>query len=334
MAATRTIDVHGDRRGKPGQPGRPGWFRRPARPAPETAGRPGRRSRYARKARANATGYAFLAGGIACFALFSWYPMIREVIMSFQRTNFAGETSWVGLANYRRIIADPSFWGAWRATALFAGLALVFGYAVPFVTAVALNELRHFRGYFRLLVYLPVMIPPAAAAFLWKWFYTPDNSGLFNAVLHALHLPTSQWLQSPHIAMLCLVLFSTWSNMGAAVLIYLASLQGIPGELYDAAEIDGAGLLRRVWHVTVPQTRLILSLMLMLQIVATMQVFLEPLILTGGQSGTTTVVYLIYNYAFAFNNYGSGAALGIMLLIVLMGFAGAYLWLARRGEEG
>jgi len=91
---------------------------------------------------------------------------------------------------------------------------------------------------------------------------------------------------------------------------------------------------RRVWHVTVPQTRLILSLMLMLQIVATMQVFLEPLILTGGQSGTTTVVYLIYNYAFAFNNYGSAAALGIMLLVVLMGFAGAYLWLSRRGEEG
>jgi multiple sugar transport system permease protein len=295
---------------------------------------PERRPLRTRKLRDNTAAYVLMIGAIFCFALFSWYPMIREVIMSFQRTNFAGETAWVGLQNYRHIIADPSFWAAWRATAVFAGLALVFGYAAPFVTAVVLNELRHWRGYFRLLVYLPVMIPPAAAAFLWKWFYTPDNSGLFNAVLHAVGLPTSQWLQSPRIALLCLVLFSTWSNMGAAVLVYLASLQGIPGELYDAAEIDGAGLLRRVWHVTVPQTRLILSLMLMLQIVATMQVFLEPLILTGGQSNTTTVVYLIYNYAFSFNNYGSAAALGIMLLVVLMGFAGAYLWLSRRGEEG
>jgi len=295
---------------------------------------PGRRPLRTRKLRDNTAAYVLMIGAIFCFALFSWYPMIREVIMSFQKTNFAGETTWVGLQNYRHIIHDPSFWSAWRATALFAGLALVFGYAIPFVTAVVLNELRHWRGYFRLLVYLPVMIPPAAAAFLWKWFYTPDNSGLFNAVLHAVGLPTSQWLQSPRIALLCLVLFSTWSNMGAAVLVYLASLQGIPGELYDAAEIDGAGLLRRVWHVTVPQTRLILSLMLMLQIVATMQVFLEPLILTGGQSNTTTVVYLIYNYAFSFNNYGSAAALGIMLLVVLMGFAGAYLWLSRRGEEG
>ena len=295
---------------------------------------PGRRPLRTRKLRDNTSAYVLMVGAIFCFALFSWFPMIREVIMSFQKTNFAGETTWVGLQNYRHIVHDPSFWSAWRATALFAGLALVFGYAVPFITAVVLNELRHWRGYFRLLVYLPVMIPPAAAAFLWKWFYTPDNSGLFNAVLHALGLPTSQWLQSPRVAMLGLVLFSTWSNMGAAVLVYLASLQGIPGELYDAAEIDGAGLLRRVWHVTVPQTRLILSLMLMLQIVATMQVFLEPLILTGGQSGTTTVVYLIYNYAFSFNNYGSAAALGIMLLVVLMGFAAAYLWLSRRSEEG
>ena len=299
------------------------------------SGRPGSRRRYTRKLRDNTSAYMLLTGGIFCFALFSWYPMIREVIMSFQRTNFAGETSWIGLENYRHIIADPSFWAAWRATALFAGLALVFGYAIPFVTAVVLNELRHWRGYFRLLVYLPVMIPPAAAAFLWKWFYTPDNSGLFNAVLHALHLPTSQWLQSPHIALLCLVLFSTWSNMGAAVLVYLASLQGIPGELYDAAEIDGAGLLRRVWHVTVPQTRLILSLMLMLQIVATMQVFLEPFILTGGgpEEKTTTVVYLIYEYAFHFNNYGSAAALGLILLVGLAIFGAAYLAISRRAEE-
>jgi multiple sugar transport system permease protein len=316
MAATKAINVSGDRIGQAAPPGQ------------------GRRSRYARQVRSSATGYMFMIGAIVCFALFSWYPMIREVIMSFQRTNFAGETSWVGLANYRHVIADPSFWSAWRATALFALLALVFGYLVPFVTAIVLNELRHCRAYFRLLVYLPVMIPPAAAAFLWKWFYTPDNSGLFNAVLHALHLPTSQFLQSPNIAMLCLVLFSTWSNMGATVLIYLASLQGIEGELYDAAEIDGAGIFRRIWHVTVPQTRLILILMLMLQIVATMQVFLEPYILTGGQSNTTTVVYLIYEYAFSFDNYGSGAALGIMLLVVLMGFAGAYMWLARRSEEG
>ena len=293
-----------------------------------------RRASFGRRMRRNATAYLFLAGAVICFALFSWWPMIREVIMSFQYTNFAGDTKWVGLNNYRHIMADPDFWSAWRTTGLFTLFALVFGYLVPFAIAVVINELRHARSYFRLLVYLPVMMPPIAAAFLWKWFYTPDSSGLFNAVLHALHLPTVQWLQSSHtLAVLCLVLFSTWVNMGGTVLIYLASLQSIPGELYEAAEVDGAGLLRRVWHVTVPQTRLILSLMLLLQIVGTMQVFTEPFIITGAANNTTTVVYLIYQYAFNFNNYGNAAALGVLLLLVLVAFAGGYLWLSSRAEE-
>jgi multiple sugar transport system permease protein len=299
-------------------------------PSPTTR----RRVPLAVRVRKNMTGYAFLAGAVVCFAYFSWYPIVREVVMSFQKTNFAGSTTWVGTKNFTRIKADPEFWSAWRQTMEFTLLALVFGYAVPFVTAVVLNELRHARSYFRLLVYLPVMMPPAAAAFLWQWFYDPGN-GLFNTVLHDLHLPTSQWLQSTNTAMISLVFFSTWINMGGGTLIYLAALQGIPGELYEAAELEGAGLFRRIWHITIPQTRLILSLLLMLQIVATMQVFIEPFILTGGgpQGKTTTVVYLIYEYAFHFNNYGSAAALGLILLVVLAIFGAAYLWLSRRGEE-
>jgi multiple sugar transport system permease protein len=286
------------------------------------------------RVRKNAVGYLFLAGAVICFAFFSWYPIVREVIMSFQKTNFAGSTKWVGTQNFTRIRQDPEFWTAWRSTVEFTLFALVFGYAVPFIFAVVLNELQHARSYFRLLVYLPVMMPPAAAAFLWKWFYDP-GAGLFNTVLRDLHLPTSQWLQSTNTAIISLVFFSTWINMGTGTLIYLASLQGIPGELYEAAEIEGAGLFRRIWHVTIPQTRLILSLLLMLQIVATMQVFLEPFILTGGgpEGKTTTVVYLIYEYAFHFNNYGSAAALGLILLVVLAGFGAAYLFISHRTEE-
>ena len=291
---------------------------------------------FRRGAQRNAGAYLFMIGAIVCFALFSWYPMIREVIISFQKVNIAGQSSgWAGFTNYRRVFHDPDFLAAIKTTGLFAGFALIFGYAVPFLIAVVLNELRHAAAYFRLLVYLPVMMPPVAAAFLWKWFYTPDNSGLFNGVLHDLHLPTSAWTQSssPDFAVLCMVLFSTWINMGSGVLIYLAALQSIPGELYEAAELDGAGILKRVWHVTVPQTRLILSLMFLLQIVATMQVFLEPFILTGGANGTETAVYLVYQYAFNFGNFGGAAAIGVLLFAVLACFSGAYLWLSRRGNE-
>ena len=133
---------------------------------------------------------------------------------------------------------------------------------MPFFVAILLNEFRHAKGYLRILVYLPVMLPPASALFLFKYYaYDPSDAGLFNAILKALHLPTSQWMQSTTMTMPAMVIASTWMNMGGAVLIYLAALQNIPGELYEAAELDGAGIWRRIRHVTIPQTKLILSLM-------------------------------------------------------------------------
>jgi multiple sugar transport system permease protein len=264
--------------------------------------------------------------------------MVREIIMSFQKTHL-GVTTWAGWANYIRIFHDPEFRTAWSNTLEFTGLALVFGYAVPFFTAILLNELRHAKGYLRVLVYLPVMLPPASALLLFAYFYDP-STGLFNRILQLLHLPTSQWVQSPGTsmpttAMISVVIAATWMNMGAATLIYLAALQNIPGELYEAAELDGAGLFSRIWHVTVPQTRLILSTLLLLQIVATMQMFIEAFILTGGpgvNNNTLSVVDLIYMYAFSMSgssNYNSASALGVVLLLVLGAFSGAYLWLSR-----
>jgi multiple sugar transport system permease protein len=293
--------------------------------------------RYGPRMRRNVSAYGFLAGAIICFAFFSWYPIVREVLLSFQRSQ-EGVTTWAGWKNYDRIFADPQFWQAWRNTLEFTVLALILGYAVPFGVAILLNELRHARGYLRVLVYLPVMLPPASALLLFLYFYDPTY-GLFNHILSTLHLPTSQWVQSPDTtipttAMISVVIAATWMNMGGATLIYLAALQNIPGELYEAAEIDGAGLLSRIWHVTIPQTRPILQMLLALQIVATMQMFIEAFILTNGGSGPTTVsvVNLIYQYAFAFSsasNFNTASALGVVLMLVLAVFSGAYLWLSR-----
>ena len=198
-----------------------------------------------------------------------------------------------------------------------------------------LNEFRHAQGYLRALVYLPVMLPPASALFLFKYAYDPSGAGIFNAILHFAHLPESQWVQSTTMAIPSLAIASTWMNMGSAILVYMASLQNIPGELYEASELDGAGIVRRVWHVTIPQTRLILSLMLMLQIVATMQLFIEPLILAGGDgvaNSTTSVVYLIYQHAFISNDFNGAAALGVMLLVVLAAFSAIYTWLSPKQD--
>jgi multiple sugar transport system permease protein len=306
--------------------------RRAPRPRPGTGLVP--------KMRRSASAWGFLIGAVLCFTFFSWYPIVREVIMSFQKPEFGGGTTWAGWSNYIRIFHDPTFWLAWRNTLEFTVLALVLGYAVPFVTAIVLNELRHAQGYLRILVYLPVMLPPASALLLFAYFYNPQY-GLFDDVLHFLHLPVSQWVFQPgsgfvSTAMISVVIAATWMNMGGATLIYLAALQNIPGELYEAAELEGAGLLRRIRHITIPQTRLILITLLMIQVVATMQMFVESYVLTNGGGGvgdnTLSVVMLIYQYAFAMSgasNYNSASALGVVLMAVLAVFSGGFLWATR-----
>ncbi|GAA1692062.1 sugar ABC transporter permease [Nonomuraea maheshkhaliensis] len=283
--------------------------------------------------RRNLTAYGFLCAALACFTVFAWYPMVREFILSFQKTDLINEPIWVGLDNFKTAFLDPAFGEAWLNTLEFTLLALLCGYAVPFVVALVLNELRHARAYLRFVVYLPVMLPPIVAVLLFRWFYDP-GPGLFNQVLDVLGLPPLAWLDSSSTALISLVIVSTWMNMGSATLIYLAALQNIPPELYEAAELDGAGIWKRIRHVTIPQTRLILLLMLMLQIVATMQVFIEPYMLTGGgpENATVTVAYLMFQNAFTLQDYGSAGALGMMLMIVLLVFAAFQLRLTREDK--
>ncbi|WP_212832813.1 carbohydrate ABC transporter permease [Catellatospora sp. TT07R-123] len=289
-----------------------------------------RRDKLRRKVGDNVLGYAFMAAGIACFALFSWYPLVRGVILSFQQVNFVTDPIWVGFDNFKAIFDDPLFYTAWWNTLKFTVLALILGYLVPFAIAVILNEIRHFKGFFRIAIYLPVMLPPIVVVLLWKFFYDPGN-GLFNTVLSFLHLPTSDWTQSPKMSMISLVLVSTWANMGGATIMYLAALQNIPGELYEAAELEGASVWQRLRHITIPQMRFIMLVLLLLQIVATMQVFIEPYQLTGTTNpDTITVMVLIYRYAFTVNNdFGLAAAMSVLLFIVLGVFSAVYLRVTR-----
>lgn len=283
--------------------------------------------------RRHVTAYGFLSAALVVFAVFSWWPVVRGVVLSFQQVNFVTSPDWVGWENFERLFADPLFGVAWRNTFHFTVLALVIGFGVPFLTAVVLNELRHAKGYFRLLVYLPVMLPPVVTALLWKWFYDP-GPGLFNSVLRGLNLPTGQWLDSSSTSMISLVLVITWANMGSATLIYLAALQTIPGELYEAADLDGAGILKKIWHVTIPQTKFVILMLLLLQVVATMQIFTEPFVMTGGgpEESTVTVLLLLYRYAFYYNDFGTASALSLILFAVLGVFSFLYLKITKKAD--
>ncbi|HEX7303489.1 sugar ABC transporter permease [Lentzea sp.] len=280
--------------------------------------------------RGGLTTLLFLVPLLVVFGVFSWAPIVQSVVMSFQRTNLVGPVTFVGLDNFAQVLGDPLPWTAVRNTLWFAVLALVFGYPIPLVAAVLISEVRQRKGLFSALAYLPVVVPPVVAVLLWKFFYDASPSGVFNTVLGWAGLGPWQWLQDPGSAMPALVLEATWAAAGGTVIIYLAALAGVPAEQYEAAEIDGAGIWRKIWHVTLPRLRGVLLVTFILQIIGTAQVFLEPFLFTGGgpANSTMTILLLIYDYAFASSlggDYGAATALSIMLAVVLAVLSALYL---------
>jgi multiple sugar transport system permease protein len=268
------------------------------------------------------TALLFMLPVLLIFGAFSWYPIVRTLIMSLQHTNLVQPATWVGLNNFRTVIHDPLFPTAVKNTAYFALLALIFGYPIPLAAAVLMSEARRFRGAYSALAYLPVVVPPVVAVLLWKTFYNADSTGAFNTILGWVHLGPYPWLQSARWSMPSLVLESTWANAGATVIIYLAALTGVNRELYEAASVDGAGLWHKVWHITLPQLRGVMLVTLILQVIGTAQVFLEPFLFTSGgpTNSTLTILLMIYNYAFGNSlggDYGAATALSLMLALFL-----------------
>ncbi|WP_315097539.1 sugar ABC transporter permease [uncultured Cellulomonas sp.] len=270
---------------------------------------------------------------LVIFGVFSWAPIVKAVVMSFQKTNLI-VTQWVGLENFQRVFADPVLPMAVRNTAYFALLALIFGYPVPLVAAVLMSEVRRAKGLFSALAYLPVVVPPVVAVLLWKFFYDPRPEGVFNTLIGYVGIPPQPWLQSATSAMPSLVLEATWAAAGGTVIIYLAALTSVPTELYDAAEVDGASVWGKIWHVTMPQLRGVLLITFILQIIGTAQVFLEPYLFTGGgpANATISVLLLVYRYAFQNSlggNYGMATALSLMLAAFLAVMSLIYFRLTR-----
>jgi multiple sugar transport system permease protein len=256
------------------------------------------------------------------FGAFSWWPIVQAVVMSMQKTNLVTPALFVGFDNFARVLNDPLFFTAVRNTGYFALLALLFGYPVPLLVAVLLSEVRRWKGLFSALAYLPVVVPPVVAVLLWKFFYDASPTGVFNVVLGWVGIGPQPWIQSASSAMPALVLEATWAAAGGTIIIYLAALTGVAPELYDAAEVDGASVWQKIWHVTLPQLRGVLLITLILQIIGTSQVFLEPFLFTGGgpANSTVTILQLIYRYAFQNSlggNYGAATALSVMLAVFL-----------------
>jgi multiple sugar transport system permease protein len=269
---------------------------------------------------------------VLIFLYFSWGPIVRGLVLSFQKNNLVAPPEWVGWSNFSYVLTDPQLPQAALNTLYFAFLALVFGFPVPLFLAVFISELRKTGWLYNVLSYLPAVVPPVAAILLWTFFYDPSESGVFNAILGWFGIGPFAWLNSQTLAMPAIVLEATWAGAGATSIIYLAALTGVRTELYEAAELDGAGIWSRVWHVTLPQIRGIILIMMLLQLIGTFQVFTEPFLFTGGgpNNATLSILLLIYRYAFINGDFGAATALSVLLAGVLCVLSVAYHFVTRR----
>jgi len=248
--------------------------------------------------------------------IFGWFPIGVAFIVAFQKF-YLFKNVYVGFDNFLYFLQNnPMTIITFRNTLYYTGLSLALTFLVPILVAIFLMEMR--KGVIRAMMIL-WFIPVASMAgiIIWKWFYDVQY-GLFNGILKSLSLPTLRWLDDPRIAMLCMVLPGL--IMYGPGLIYIASLQGIPDELYEAAELEGAGFWRKIWSITLPRLRPIIAMWLILSIIIWFQVFDFPYIMTGGGPvyATRSVVIYMYDLAFGSFHYGKGTALSIMLFLVIM----------------
>jgi len=272
---------------------------------------PKQRTKYIKRAK-----WAFYAPGFLLNLIFGWYPLVLGLIVGFQTYYLIGPSEFVGLANFEDVFHDPLTPIVLRNTLYYTALQIGLVFFVPIIISILLMEMK--KSTIRIMMILWfIPIAEMAGILIWKWFYNV-NYGLFNGILVSLGFPTSQWLNSARIAMLCLVLPGL--IMFGPGLIYIATLQNIPEELYEAAELEGTSFWQKIWHITLPRLRPIIAMMLLLSIVGNMQVFTQPYVMTGGGPGSATYSVIMQVYTLSFTNlqFGKGGALALILFFLIM----------------
>lgn len=263
-------------------------------------------------------GWFFAFPAILGFFLFTLGPMLASGVIGMTNWTIGQAPRFIGLDNYRAIAHDSLFWKSLSVTGYYAILAVPGGLIVAFFTAALLNQARRGRGLFRTIFYLPVLVPPVASAVLWLWIFNPD-SGLLNEMLKALGLPPQLWVYGENTAMPSVALMSVW-GFGNMALVFLAGLQGVSKELYEAAECDGASVIRRMWHITIPSISPVILFNLITGMIAAVQVFDVAYVMTQGGPNNATLMYVFYLYSKAFSEsrLGYASALAWILFLIIL----------------
>jgi multiple sugar transport system permease protein len=267
-------------------------------------------------------GYLCVAPALIVIAVFSLFPVVFSLAMSLFRWNLASPTiTYVGLRNFETLFASETFWQVLRNSFFFSVGTVVLIVVLAFNLALLLDVKLRGIAVFRALFFVPHLVPMVMIATLWMFMYEPQR-GPINALLGMLGIPGPAWLQSTTWAMPALIIVKVWKAVGYYTVLFLAGLQTIPQELYDAAKVDGAGFIRRTHHITLPLISPITLFVIVVAVIGSFQDFDQIVVMTRGGPVDSTNVLVYYLYEQAFRNFqvGLGSAIAVFLLVLLVAF--------------
>ena len=278
-----------------------------------------RRHRLVRGKR-DLSAWVLVVPSLLVFVIFNWEPLISSIVLSLYETRGYSAVEFHGLRNYELIFTDSAFRAALWNSFEYTFWSLIIGFLFPIVVAIIINEMIHLKSFFKFAVFFPTMVPTMAASLLWLFLFHPGQGGILNGLLNVFGLGPSSWLQNSDLSIPLIVFTMTWRGFGGAVIIYLASLQGVNHELYEAADIDGAAIRHKVRHITIPTIMPIIAILLIMQIIGVFQVMAEPLAMTDGGPNNASLSLMLqsYNYAFRYFQAGRSMAVGVITFLVLM----------------
>ncbi|MGZ9583976.1 carbohydrate ABC transporter permease [Paenibacillus marinisediminis] len=285
-------------------------------------------------------GYLFSAPLIIGVLAFAIYPMFAALYMSFQQTTgLSVSGKWVGLDNYIYALEDPIFWQALGNTFMMGVLSVLFGIGLSFILASLINSLKWNFGknFFKAVYFLPNVVSAVATTLLFSFLFYPSKEGLLNFFITSIGLDPIGWFTNPDLSRFSIVLMSLWGALGYNTIIFLAGLQSVPRDLYEAAEVDGAGTYRKWLYITIPYLRPIFVFMLIMGTIGGMKRFTDVWLIggTAGNPGGSlmTVVLYIYRNAFLASQMGLATAVSYLLFIIILVLTAALMFLNRRKDS-
>lgn len=285
---------------------------------PQTSPIPAKRPMMSLGLKRAITGYIFIAPFILGFLLWFIGPTLFAGWLSLTEWNLITPPKFIGLENFQKLFTDKLLAQSLKVTVIYTLVSVPLGLALGFALALLMNTRVRGIRLFRTIYYLPSIVPAVANAVLWAWIFNTEY-GLLNVVLRAFGIPKVSWLIDTHYALPAIILMGLW-GVGGGMVIYLAGLQGIPEVYYEAAEIDGAGRLSKLWHITIPLMSPVLFFNLIMGIIGSFQVFTAGYLLTDGGPQNTTLFYVLYLYrtGLRFLDMGYAATLGWLLFFIIL----------------